>query len=124
VKQLALLGVTDGAPAFPDAAIPQGGSISGMPLLGLDILSAYPGGLGDLLLVVDASQCAGDAGNIVMTVSDQGTIQMSDSPSGPAASVSLFETNSLALKADREFVFNKVRANAVAAIKNVTYVPA
>jgi hypothetical protein len=39
----------------PDAAIPNGGSISGMPLLGLDILSGYPGGLGDLLLIVDAA---------------------------------------------------------------------
>jgi hypothetical protein len=123
VKQLALLGVTDGPPAFPDASIPGGGSVSGMPLLGLDILSGYPGGLGDLLLVVDAAQCAGDSGDIVLTVSDQGTIQMSDSPSGPADEVSLFQTNSIALKGDREFVFDKVRTNAVAAIKNVNYAP-
>jgi hypothetical protein len=59
----------------------------------------------------------------VLAVSDQGVIQMSDSPSGAAAAVSLFQTNSLALKGDREFVFDKVRTDAVAAIKNVAYAP-
>lgn len=121
VKQLAMLGSSDGPPAFPDVSVPNGGSISGMPLLGLDALADF-GDDGTLLLVVDANQIAGDAGALDLTVSNQATLQMSDAPANAASNlVSMFQTDSVAIMGERWFWLQKVRQNAVAAIKGVGY---
>jgi hypothetical protein len=124
VKQLALMGQTEGAPCFPDVVIPGGGSISGVPLLGCDVLSNYSTD-GDLLIVVDAAQCAGDSGVVVADAATSGTLQMLDSslgsPSEGAELVSLFQTDSTALKLQRWFSLVRVRSTAVAAIKHCAY---
>jgi HK97 family phage major capsid protein len=122
VAQLALAGEGFGAPAFPDVALPNGGSIAGVPLLGLDILSDYSTD-GDLMLLVDASQIAGDAGNVVLDASGQANIQMTDATgaTGPENTVSLFQTGSTAIMADRQFALKKMRTHAVACISHVSY---
>jgi hypothetical protein len=123
VKQLALMGATDGPPAFPDASVPNGGSISGMPLFGLDILANY-GSDGDLLMIVDANQCAGDGGDLVIQMSDQGSVQFTTAPTQAASPlVSLFQTHTIGTRADMEFTFKKIRTDACACISHVNYAP-
>jgi hypothetical protein len=123
-KDLALQGQTEGPPAFPDIVIPGGGSICGVPLISCDALSNY-GSYGDLLLVIDASQIAGDSGVVVASAATSGSIQMLDgglgSPSEGAQMVSLFETDSTALKLERWFSLVRLRSTAVAAIKHCAY---
>jgi hypothetical protein len=124
VKQLGLLGLTDAAPAFPDVTIPTGGSISGMPLLGCDVLNQYDSG-GDVLIVCDASQIAADAGVIELDASNSASLQMSDSPTDAAADVvNLYQTGSTALRARRDFNFQRIRSSCVALIDGVNYAPA
>jgi len=60
IKQMAALGQRDGPPCFPDLQIPNGGSISGIDVLSVDVLHDY-GADGNVLLLVDANQCGGDA---------------------------------------------------------------
>jgi hypothetical protein len=95
--------------------------LTGMPLLGLDALTTH-GSDGSLLLVVDANQIGGDAGALDLTVSNQATLQMDDAPTQGASNlVSLFQTDSLALMAERWFWLKKIRTNAVAAVKHASY---
>jgi HK97 family phage major capsid protein len=123
-KQLALLGTTDGAPAFPDLSIPQGGSISGVPLISVDELHAHgaAGADGDVLMLVDAAQIAADAGVIEVDVSDEATIAMVD-PAGTGAQsiVSMYQTNAVCIRTRRIFSLQRVRDSAVAGIKLASY---
>jgi hypothetical protein len=123
-KQLALLGTTDGAPAFPDLQIPQGGSISGVPLISVDELHDHgaSGVDGDVLMLVDAAQCAADVGVLELDVSDQATIAMID-PAGTGAQsvVSMYQTNSVCIRTRRIFSLQRTRSTAVAGIKLVSY---
>src|SRR5207253_5446669 len=132
VKALGIAGTPNGAPAFPDVLIPNGGSISGMDTLSVDVLHAY-GADGDIMLLVDASQCSGDSGDLVLDVSNETTLKMADdvdtvgSPAVPAVGsanpftlTSMFQTNSTALRAERVwFSLAKMRTAACAAVKNV-----
>ncbi len=73
-------------------------------------------------MLVDASQIAADAGVLEVEVSDDANLQMSDSPTqAPSNTVSMFQTNSLCIRARRFFSLQHVRAAAVAGIKNASY---
>ncbi len=117
--QLALFG-TDTGSTFPDLGLPNGGTVASVPFLGLDILDSYSTD-GSLMLLVDCSQIAGDAGDIVLEASQNADVQMVDNPSAPASMVSMFQTNSVVLEADREFAIKKIRNSCVGAIKEVSY---
>ena len=132
VKALGIAGTPAGA-TFPDVLIPNGGSISGMDTLSVDVLHAY-GTDGDIMLLFDASQCSGDSGDLALDVSNEATLKMADdvdtvgSPAVPAVGsahpytlTSLFSNDSTAIRAERWFAFSKLRTAAVAAIKNVAY---
>lgn len=124
VKDIALQGQTEGPAAFADVVIPGGGSICGVPLISCDALSNY-GSYGDLLLVIDCAQIAGDSGVVVASASSSADLQMLDgglgSPSEGAELVSLFETDSTAMKLERFFSLVRLRSTAVGAIKNCSY---
>lgn len=124
IAQVALLGGDSGS-GFPDLAIPGGGSISGVPAMGIDAL--HTGGAdGDMLLVIDANRTGGSAGALELFASRNASLQMTDNASGtsPANTVSMFETNSIAMRAGRFFNFGKSTVDAAAAIKNITTVSA
>jgi HK97 family phage major capsid protein len=125
VKQMAFLGGSnDGAPTFPDITIPTGGMISGVPLIAVDELHAHgaAGADGDMLMVVDAAQIAADPGVFTLDISKQATLQMSDAPNqAPSNMVSMYQTNSIAIRSRRIFSLQRVRASAVAAVKLVNY---
>jgi hypothetical protein len=92
-----------------------------MPLMAVDALSDY-GALGDVLILVDAARCAGDPGVPLLTVANSGTLQMSDSPTeGPATMVSLFQSDSSALKLERYFSFIRPFADSVAVVDHASY---
>lgn len=122
VAQIALLGGDSGS-EFGDVHIPSGGSLAGCDLIGVDCC-ATGGALGNLLLVVDAHRCGGSVGVLDLLASRNATLQQTDNASGtsPANTTSMFETNSIALRAGRFFNFGKSAVDAVAAIKTVTTV--
>jgi hypothetical protein len=123
--QLALEGQDNGPPAWPDMSITNGGMISNMPVIVADSLADYAGSpsLGNLMILVDVKQILGDPGTLILDVARSGSLQMIDDASGTAAAelVSLFQTNSLALRAERFFTLAKGRDTAVAVMSNVNY---
>ncbi len=121
VHQMALEGEAYGAPAFPDLTL-TGGSISGVPVLAIDALHNYLT-LGDCLIVVDAAQLAGTPGNIDITAAASASISMTGSESGSSATtlVSMFQTDSTALRAERWFNVERVRTTAVAIVDHCSY---
>jgi len=108
-------------PAFA-AASAVGGELANLPLL---ISSGVPSGT---LYLVDASGVAADAGPVTVDVSNQTDILMdsapsgmnSATPSGTATLVSMFQTDSTALRATAVFGAAKIRSNAVAVVTGIT----
>jgi len=104
-----------------------------MDTLSVDVLANY-GSDSEIMLLVDASQCSGDSGDLALDISNEATLKMADdvdtvgSPAAPAVGsanpytlVSMFQTDSTAIRAERWFAFAKMRTAAVAAIKNCDY---
>jgi HK97 family phage major capsid protein len=123
--QLALMGSNNGAPAFPDMSITNGGMISNMPVVVVDALADYAGSptLGNLAVLVDCKQILGDQGTLVLDLARSTSLQMVDDASGTGAAelVSLFQTNSLALRAERFYTLALGRSTAVAVVSNVNF---
>jgi hypothetical protein len=67
--------------------------------------------------ILDANQCAIDPGQLVFDSTTQADIRM-DSESSDAGSelVSLFQTNGLALKAERTFAYQLLRSTGAAVV--------
>lgn len=95
---------SDGSSLYPDAG-PRGGSIAGIPLVtSREVPSSSEGGL---LVLVDPTGISFNLTELVVELSDQATLEMSDAPAGSSTAVvaassvspvSLFTTNSVALK--------------------------
>jgi hypothetical protein len=68
-------------------------------------------------VILDANQCAIDPGQLVFDSTTQADIRM-DSESSDAGSelVSLFQTNGLALKAERTFAYQLLRSTGAAVV--------
>jgi hypothetical protein len=120
-KQMALDGLPHSPPCFPDMQVVGGGSIGGVPVLAIDALTDYST-LGDCMIVCDATQLAGRAGAIDITASNEANIQMVDNPTGAASMVSMFQTNSTALRSTRWFNVDRVRTTAVALVEGCNYI--
>ncbi|MER9967547.1 phage major capsid protein [Mesorhizobium sp. M0060] len=97
------------------AMSPLGGEMLGLPAL---VSSTIPAGT---LRLINAAAIAANADSIGLEVSDQADIVMADDPAMPAAMVSMFETNSIALKAEVSFAAEKTRADAVGEITGITW---
>ncbi len=83
----------DATPVFPNVRLTDSGDIWGIPLL------ISPAAESKLVLIDAAAILYADAG-VVLDRSEVASLQLSDSPvSGAASTVSLFQTNSIALKA-------------------------
>ena len=80
---------------------------------------------GGVLMLVDAQRIGADAGIVTMDSSSEALVQMDTAPAEPTVAatvlVSLFQRNLKALRAQRTFGFEVVRANAVAALSAVNY---
>lgn len=106
-------------PAF-QAASAVGGELANLPLL---VSSGVPAGT---LYLVDAAGIAADAEPPTVTVSTNADLQMDSAPGSSSATptaasmVSMFATNSTAVKAVSVFGAAKLRSDAVAAVTGIT----
>jgi hypothetical protein len=117
-----------GQPAFPGTTI-RGGTLSGLSF----IVSEYMTQLGDSgggapLILVNASDVfLADDGQFTIDASREASLEMSDAPTGTSVTptgtslVSMFQTNSIALKAERFVNWKKRREGAAQWIDNANY---
>jgi HK97 family phage major capsid protein len=107
-RQLVTLRGSNGERLFPNVNLLEGGDIYGIPLL------LSPGAGGNLVLF-DAATLAVADGGVDVSLSTQSAIQMDDSPvDAPANLISLWQVNSVALKAVRFVNWQKGFSDSVA----------
>ena len=123
---LSLLQNALGQPSYPGVTM-NGGTIAGLPVITSQYLASTSGG-GNMVVVVSASNVAlADDGRVTVEASDQASIQMDTAPtmdSGAgtgASSVSMFQTNSIAILAEREITWQKLRSTAVTYMDDVNW---
>lgn len=105
-----------------------GGSLAGIPVLASQYL-ASGASYGNMVVAVSAENVAlADDGNVTIDVSREASIEMSDAPANEAATptasaymVSMYQTNSLAIRAEREISWKKLRSTAVVYMDDVNW---
>ena len=104
-----------------------GGTLEGFPVI-TSQLAANTSGAGNLVIAVKQSDIfLADDGNVSIDVSEQASVQMSDAPTvnsttGTGASlVSLWQTNSVGIRAEREITWAKARSTAVVYMDDVNW---
>jgi len=110
-----------GTRAFPEMT-PQGGSLDGVPVRVSQYLANNGGSGGAILALIDEAEIyLADDGSVTVDASEQASIEMSDTPAGSsnptvAASsvnlVSMWQTNSIAMRAERFIWWGKRRTGA------------
>jgi HK97 family phage major capsid protein len=117
---LAIMVNTLGQPEFPGITM-MGGTFFGLPV----IVSDY---VGNVVILANASDIyEADEGGVAVDMSRETSLEMSDAPAqsaltGTGASlVSMFQTNSVALRAERTINWKKRRASAVAYLTGVVW---
>lgn len=107
---------------FPDMS-PTGGTILGTPVRVSQYLANNGGSGGAPFILVDESEIfLADDGNVTLDASEQATIEMSDTPVGSSSAtvtsngspfVSMWQTNSVALRAERFIWWGPRRSGAI-----------
>lgn len=114
-KQIATLATNDGAQAFP-AMTPSGGTLCGVRVI---VSDEVPDGS---IVLIDADQIVVDDGPITLDQATSATLQMDDAPAEGASNlVSLFQTDSIALRAERWASWKRLRQSAVAVVTGADY---
>jgi HK97 family phage major capsid protein len=115
-----------GQPEFPELGI-NGGSLMGIPVI-TSQYAANQSGYGNLVIALDQSAVfLADDGQVTLDASREATIEMSDAPTQssvtPTAStgVSMFQTNSIAIRAERYINWLKARTTAVSFIDDANW---
>lgn len=110
---------------YPELSL-TGGIFQGLPVIVTEYVPTDSSG--SLLILANASDIyLGDEGGFAVDMSDQASLEMADNPahnSGtptPAQLVSLWQTNSVGFRAEREINWAKRRAQAVAYVSGVDY---
>jgi HK97 family phage major capsid protein len=108
----------------------QGGTLSGIPVRVSQYLANNGGSGGSPFILVDESEIyLADDGNVTLDASREATIEMSDTPEGSSSPtvtthgspfVNMFQTNSIALRAERFIWWGARRAGAVQWIDGFT----
>jgi HK97 family phage major capsid protein/HK97 family phage prohead protease len=110
----------------------KGMSVSGGTLAGIPVITsqyaAFGSSYGNVVICVSAENIAlADDGNVSVDASREASIEMVDSSSQDATSgtgasvVSMFQTNSIALRAEREINWKKLRSDAVTFMDDVNW---
>ncbi|MBZ9659790.1 phage major capsid protein [Mesorhizobium sp. ESP-6-4] len=117
---LALMVNALGQPEFPGITM-MGGSFFGLPV----IVSDY---IGSVVVLANASDIyEADEGGVAVDMSRETSLEMSDGPAqsaltgGGASMVSMFQTNSVALRAERTINWKLRRSSAVAYLTGVVW---
>lgn len=114
-----------GQKEFPDITM-LGGTFEGLPV----IVSEYVGGdsTGRYVILANASDIwLADDGSVMIEASREASLQMLDNPTNnsttgtPTSMVSMFQTNSVAIRAERYINWKKRRAAAVTYISGVNW---
>jgi HK97 family phage major capsid protein len=123
--QLSLLRNAFGQKEFPDITL-KGGILEGVPVITSQYVPNESGGA--MMILVNASDIwLADDGAVTIDASREASLEMSDAPANdasaptPATMVSMFQTNSVALRAERFINWQKRRAAAVQVIDDVSY---
>lgn len=112
---------------FPDITM-MGGTFEGLPV----IVSEYvpTDSSGALVILANAQDIwLADDGQVVIDASREASLQMLDNPTNnsstatPTTMVSMFQTNSIAIRAERWINWKKRRSAAVSMIDNVLWTP-
>jgi HK97 family phage major capsid protein/HK97 family phage prohead protease len=106
---------------------PTGGTLLGIPVVASQY-AANSSGYGNLVIALNASDIfLADDGQVRVDASREASIEMSDAPTGnsttPTAtsSVSMYQTNSIAVRAERYINWAKVRSTAVVYMDDVNW---
>ena len=115
-----------GQPEFPELGI-MGGTLMGIPVI-TSQYAANQSGYGNLVIAVDQSAIfLADDGQVTLDASREASIQMSDAPTNDAATgtgqslVSMYQTNSIAVRAERYINWLKARTTAVSFIDDANW---
>jgi len=114
---------TGGAHAFPAMTV-KGGTLAGLPCI---VSAASPSDVGSPaeggeLTLIDPSQVlVSDDGGSALELSDQTAIAMADNPTAPSTLVSMFQTESAALKTTRYVNWQRVRPGMAQVLDAVVY---
>lgn len=126
---LSLMRTSLGVRNYPDITM-MGGYLEGIPVITSEAVTAIGSPSTGMIVAVNAKDVfLADDGNVSISTSDQASLEMNDAPgqdgtAGTGASmVSLFQTNMLAILAEREINWKLMRANAVRYIASPAYVP-
>lgn len=126
LAQIATASGADGQQLFPDFDAVLGGRISGVTFTPNDAIPVDSSGQSNLV-VLDAGALAMSAEPPTVSMSDQATVDLGDSPTMNAATgqgsnvTSLWQVNAQGWLAERRFSAKAVRADGVFVIENAAY---
>jgi HK97 family phage major capsid protein len=106
------------------AMSPVGGELLGLPAM---VSSAVPSGT---LRLLNADRIVGNTESLLLDSSREASLEMSDTPTGNAAvptaaeAVSLFQSNSVALRARIRFAAERTADNAIAELEDINWMAA
>jgi HK97 family phage major capsid protein len=125
--RLSLMRNTLGNKEFPDISI-NGGFLEGIPVITSENIAAPTGSPfdGTLIVAINASEVMlADEGGVSIDISREASLQMDSAPDSPEAastiSVSLWQHNMVAFKAERFINWTKRRSAAVQYINGANY---
>jgi hypothetical protein len=108
-----------GNPAFPGVT-PTGGNYKGVPMRTSQYLANNGGSGGAPFILVDESEVyLADDGSVTVDASEQASIEMNDAPTSNAGTptgaslVSMWQTNAIALRAERFIWWGLRRSGAI-----------
>lgn len=115
-----------GQPEFPGLSM-NGGTLMGIPVITSQYAANASGG-GNLVIAVNQSDIfLADDGQVTVDASTEASLQMSDAPTNNASTgtgqsvVSMYQTNSIALRAERFISWAKRRSDAVVYLDDVNW---
>ncbi len=122
---LSLMLTSLGQPAFPTINV-NGGTLAGYPVVTSQYASAISTSPTDLFIVILLNQSEiflADDGQVSVDASNQASIEMSDNPASDAGNVmvSMYQTNQVALRAERYVNWARGRTSSVFVLGDVRW---
>jgi HK97 family phage prohead protease len=117
-----------GQPEFPGVTMAGGTLMPGVPLVVSDYVPSVTAG--SLLIAIKASEIlVADEGGFSIDLSEDATLQMADNPDGSSVAtvagtapfVSMFQTNGVAFRCERDINWAAARSGGVALVDTVNY---
>src|SRR4026208_1472498 len=120
--QLSLMRNTLGAKEFPDVNV-LGGTFEGFPVITSQYATTAGSPDGNLVILVNAKEIfLADDGGVTIDLSREAPLEMSSDAANESGSVvSMFQTNQVALRAERYVNWARARLTAVAWLQNVSW---